>query len=204
MTSIRKFGCLALIAILSAQIASGQSSNGPQLLTVPAGTRIITLLRSPLNTTSAVAESGIYLESLEPVVIGNRVAIPAHSLIQGTVENDKRPGHFDRSSRLRFHFTTLIFPNNQVATIDAVLQSIPGSASYRKGDSAGTAGTVDQVEKTLPEISALAFTGALFGSVARTRIGGIWPGAGLGAPLGLGKVLLRRGDAIALHEGSRM
>jgi len=160
-------------------------------------------LRSPVHTTSAVPDSGVYLESLAPIVIDNQVAIPAHSLIQGTVETAKRPGHFDRNSRFRFHFTTVVFPNNHVEPIDAVLQSIPGT-DYRKTDSAGTTGTVDQVEKTLPDISTLAFAGALFGSVRHIGIGGFLPGAGLGIALGVGKVLLKRGDPIVLHEGTRM
>ena len=203
MISIRHFRCLAFLAVCSTRVASAQSSDAAPTLTVPAGTKIITVLRSPIHTTSAVSDSGVYLESLEPIVLDNHVAIPAHCLIQGTVNTNKRPGHFDRNARLRFHFTTLIFPSNQVATIDAVLQSIPGS-DYRKKNSGGTAGTVDQVEKSLPEISTLAFAGALFGSVRRTGIGGIWPGAGLGVALGLGKVLLSRGDPMLMREGTRM
>lgn len=203
MMMIRHSRSLAFVAILLAGNVWAQNFQAPQTLTVPAGTRILTVLRSPLHTTSAVPDSGIYLESLVPIVIDNHVAIPAHSLIQGTVETAKRPGHFDRNSRLRFHFTTLTFTNNQVSTIDAVLQSIPGT-DYRTKDSRGTAGTVDQAEKTLPEISTLAFTGALFGSVRHIGIGGALPGAGLGAALGVGKVLLKRGDAMILHEGTRM
>src|SRR2546429_360205 len=97
MTSIRHFRWLALIAILSAGVAWAQGPEASQTFTVPAGTRIITRLRSPLNTTSAVSESGVYLESIEPIVIDNHIAIPARSLIQGMVEADKRPGHLDRS-----------------------------------------------------------------------------------------------------------
>jgi hypothetical protein len=203
MIVIRHFRCLAFVAVLLPGGALAQNLQAPQTLVVPAGTRIITVLSSPLHTTSAVPDSGIYVESLVPIVIDNHVAIPAHSLIQGTVETAKRPGHFDRSSRLRFHFTTLIFPNNQVSTIDALLQSIPGS-NYRKKDPRGTAGTVDQVEKTLPDIGAFAAAGALFGTISRTGIGGLGPGAALGAGVGVGKVLLGRGDPIVLHEGTRM
>lgn len=203
MNFIRHFCWLAFVAVFVARVACAQNPEAPQSLTVPVGTRIITVLRSPVHTTSAVPDSGVYLESVVPIVVDNHVAIPAHSLIQGTVETAKRPGHFDRNSRFRFHFTTVVFPNNHVETIDAVLQSIPGT-DYRKKDSAGTTGTVDQVEKTLPGIGGLAFAGALFGSVRHIGIGGFLPGAGLGVALGVGKVLLTRGDPIVLHEGTRM
>lgn len=203
MTLIRHSRSLILVAIFLARIAWAQNSAAPQTLTVPAGTGIITVLRSPLHTTSAVPDSGVYLETLAPIVIDNHVAIPAHSMIQGTVETAKRPGHLDRNSWLRFHFTTLVFPNNHVSTINAVLQSIPGT-DYRKKDSRGTAGTVDQAEKTLPEITTLAFAGALFGSVRHIGIGGVLPGAALGAGLGVGKVLIKRGEPVILREGTRV
>jgi hypothetical protein len=203
MTPLRFSSGILFASVLLIVAGNAQTATESPATSLPAGTRIVARLRSPLNTTSAVPESGVYLESAEPVVIADRVVIPAHSLIQGEVEADKRPGHFDRSSHLRVHFTTLILPNNHVATIDGQLQSIPGSGNYRKKGQKGTAATVDQVEKTLPQVGGLAVAGAIIGSVRHFGIG-MFPGAGLGTALGLGRVLIRRGDEIWLPEGSRM
>src|SRR5262249_37129098 len=86
----------------------------PSAVAIPAGTRVLMVLKSPLHTTSGTAGSGIYLETLYPVIANNRVAIPAHTQVQGVIEADQRPGHVNRVSEFRFRFTTLIFPNNYV------------------------------------------------------------------------------------------
>src|ERR1700747_1843590 len=54
--------------------------------TVPSGTKVLLQLRSSLNTKSAKAGDGVYLTSSFPVVVGNRVMIPAGVFVQGTVD----------------------------------------------------------------------------------------------------------------------
>jgi hypothetical protein len=159
------------------------------------------VLKSPLHTTSGTAGSGLYLETLYPVVQGNRVVIPAHTQVQGVVEADKRSGHVNRVSEFRFRFTTLIFPNNAVAPIDGVLQSIPGAKNIRTHDKDGTLKPVNQTEKVVTPAAAGAVGGALIGAHRGFGIG-LLPGAGLGAALGLGAVLLKRGDEISLAPGT--
>ena len=51
--------------------------------TVPAGTKVLLQLRSSLNTKSAKPGDGVYLASTFPVVVGNRVMIPAGVLCAG-------------------------------------------------------------------------------------------------------------------------
>ncbi|HET8889914.1 MAG TPA: hypothetical protein VFQ41_13510 [Candidatus Angelobacter sp.] len=172
----------------------------PSTVTIPAGTRVLMVLKSPLHTTSGTAGSGLYLETLYPVVQGNRVVIPARTQVQGVVEADRRPGHVNRVSEFRFRFTTLIFPNNFVAPIDAVLQSIPGAKNIRTHDKDGTLKPVNQTEKVVTPAAASAVGGAIIGAHRGFGIG-LLPGAGLGAALGLGSVLLKRGDEINLPRG---
>jgi hypothetical protein len=173
----------------------------PSTVTIPAGTRVLMVLKSPLHTTSGTAGSGLYLETLYPVVQDNRVVIPAHTQVQGVVEADKRPGHVNRVSEFRFRFTTLIFPNNFVAPIDGVLQSIPGAKNIRTRDKDGTLKPVDQTEKVVTPAAVSAVGGAIIGAHRGFGIG-LLPGAGLGAALGLGSVLLKRGDEISLARGT--
>jgi hypothetical protein len=175
----------------------------PSTVTIPAGTRVLMVLTSPLHTTSGTAGSGLYLETLYPVIQGNRVVIPAHTLVQGVVEADRRPGHLNRVSEFRFHFTTLIFPNNYVAPIQGALQSIPGARNIRTRDEEGTLKPVDQTEKVVTPAVAGGVGGAIIGSHRAYGIG-LLPGAGLGAALGLGAVLLKRGDEISLPQGSNV
>ncbi|HEV8491435.1 MAG TPA: hypothetical protein VGR76_04160 [Candidatus Angelobacter sp.] len=179
------------------------TTTAPSTVTIPAGTRVLMVLKSPLHTTSGTAGSGLYLETLYPVIHGNRVVIPAHTQVQGVVEANKRPGHVNRVSEFRFRFTTLIFPNNAVAPIDGVLQSIPGAKNVRTHDKEGTLKPVDQTEKVVTPAAAGAVGGAIAGAHRGFGIG-LLPGAGLGAALGLGAVLLKRGDAISLAAGTNV
>jgi type IV secretion system protein VirB10 len=187
-----------LTETMAPQVAT---TTAPSTVTIPAGTRVLMVLKSPLHTTSGTAGSGLYLETLYPVVQGNRVVIPAHTQVQGLVEANKRPGHVNRVSEFRFRFTTLIFPNNFVAPIAGVLQSIPGAKNIRTHDKDGTLKPVDQAEKVVTPAAASAVAGAIIGAHRGFGIG-LLPGAGLGAALGLGAVLLKRGDEISLARGT--
>lgn len=179
------------------------TTTDPSTVTIPAGTRVLMVLKSPLHTTSGTAGSGLYLETLYPVVQGNGVVIPARTQVQGVVESDERPGHLKRTSEFRFHFTTLIFPNNLVVPINGVLQSIPGARNIRTHSNDRTLEPVDQAEKVITPVAASAVGGAIIGAHRAFGIG-LLPGTGLGAALGLGAVLLKRGDEINLPQGTRV
>jgi hypothetical protein len=179
------------------------TATDPSTVTIPAGTRVLMVLMSPLHTTSGTAGSGIYLETIYPIIQGNRIVIPAHTQVQGIVESDRRPGHVERTSEFRFRFTTFIFPNNYVAPIQGALQSIPGARNIRTVDKSGTLETVDQAEKVITPGAAGAVSGAIIGSNHNFGIG-LFRGAGLGAALGVGAVLLKRGDEISLAQGANV
>lgn len=189
-----------VLKTMAPQVAT---TTDPSTVTIPAGTRVLMVLKSPLHTTSGTAGSGLYLETLYPVVQGNGVVIPARTLVQGVVESDERPGHLKRTSEFRFRFTTLIFPNNLVVPINGVLQSIPGARNIRTREEDRKLEPVDQTEKVISPVAASAGGGAIIGSNRHIGIG-LLPGAGLGAALGLGAVLLKRGDEIYLPQGSRV
>jgi hypothetical protein len=185
-----------------ASVAAPQNTTDNGVV-IPRGTRVLMALTSPLHSTSGTAGSGVYLEVIAPVVQQDRVVIPAHTYVQGSVEGNRRPGHFNRSSEFRFRFSTMIFPNNSVAAIDGTLQSIPGAKTVRVRGDEGTLRTVDQPEKVLLPAAAGAVGGAIIGSVTRFGIGR-FAGAGLGAGIGIGDVLLQRGDDIDLRTGARV
>lgn len=187
-----------LLQTMAPQVAT---TTAPSTVAIPAGTRVLMVLKSPLHTTSGTAGSGLYLETLYPVVQGNGVVIPAHTQVQGVVEANERPGHLKRTSEFRFRFTTLIFPNNSVVPINGVLQSIPGARNIRTRANDRTLEPVDQTEKVITPTAASTVGGAIIGSHHAFGIG-LLPGAGLGAALGLGAVLLKRGDEINLPRGT--
>lgn len=179
-----------------------QKNVSADAFTIVPGTHVLMALVSPLHSTSGIEGSAIYLEVIAPVVQDSRVVIPFHTYVQGTVKGNRRPGHFRRTSEFHFSFTTMIFPNNHVAPVDAVLQSIPGSKITRTNPNGGLH-TVDQAEKVAVPFAAGAAIGTVIGSDTRFGIGK-FTGAGLGAGMGLASVLIHRGDAIDLPAGTRV
>ncbi|HKW74613.1 MAG TPA: hypothetical protein VJN64_03740 [Terriglobales bacterium] len=187
----------------SAPVSPTHSPSAGQPVTVPAGTHVMMALKSPLNSTSGTQGSAIYLETLYPVVQENKVVIPAHTLVQGMVTANKRPGHFQRVSEFSFQFKTMIFPNNSVVSIDGALHSIPGSGELRAQGKDGKLKPVDQFEAVIKPTVAGALIGGVIGSATRFGVGK-FVGAGLGAGFGLGSVLLNRGDEIRLNQGTNI
>ena len=184
-------------------------TTAPSAMAIPAGTRVLMVLKSPLHTTSGTAGSGVYLETLYPVMQGNKVVIPAHTFVEGVVEGNRRPGHLHRTSEFRFRFTNLVFSNNYVAPIQGVLQSIPGAPNVRTSDKEGNLQTVDQAEKVITPTAGSAVGGAIIGSEHRFGIGK-FTGAGLGAALrfaddvrgvGAGDDQRRRAAGVDGHRG---
>src|SRR5713226_521549 len=176
----------------------------PTAITIPAGTRVLMALTSPLHTTSATSGSGVYLATIYPIVASGRVVIPANSRVLGVVEQNRRPGRVKGRAQFRFRFNTLILPDNRVIPIAGIMQSLPGSGKNRTKGSKGTAEPVDQIDSDVYTIAAGACAGAFLG--ASLGFGGAAvgaaKGAGIGAGLGLAKVLFTRGDEIRLPTGT--
>lgn len=194
------FMVLSLICQAPTQ-TTAPASGGDAPITVPAGTRILLTLTSPLHTTSATSGSGVYSETAAAVIQDSHVVIPLRTQVQGVVESERRPGRAKGRAQFQLHFTTLIFPNNYVVPIDGALQSIPGSAKLRKQDQKGTIEPVDQIDKDVGTIVKPALIGGAVGSI-RSLGPGTFTGVGAGALAGLSKVLFTRGDAIQLRAGS--
>ncbi len=110
--------------------------------TVPAGTRVLLQLRSALNTKSARPGDGVYLASIFPVVVGDRVMIPAGVYVQGVVDRVQRAGHVKGRSQLDLHFTSMIFPNGSVVDIPGLVNNLPGASKQKVKDNGE--GTIEQ------------------------------------------------------------
>jgi hypothetical protein len=172
-------------------------------ITLPAGTHLLMKLISPVHTTSSTPGSGVYLETVFPVVQNDRVVIPELTRVIGTVADEKRPGRVQGRAQMRLHFTQLILPDNQVLPIAADLQSLPGSSRNRTVDREGTLEPVDQIDADVYTVAKTTGAGILVGSISHVGIG-VGHGALIGAGLGLAKVLFTRGNEISLPVGTRV
>jgi len=198
-----------IVALASTALAQNsgsfphERSLSPIPTTLPAGTRVLMCLTSPLHTTSARAGSGVYLETSWPVVQDGRVVIPAHSRVLGEVEHERRPGRVKGRAQFRFHFTSLILPDNRVLAIAGSLESLPGDEKVRTKGKEGTIEPVDQIDSDVYRIASGTIAGGLGGARTRTATGaGI--GMAIGGGLALAKTLFTRGDEIQLPTGTNV
>lgn len=177
---------------------------------VPAGTKVLLQLRSGINTKSAKQGDGVYLASAFPVVVGNRVMIPAGVYVQGTVDRVVRAGHVKGRSQLDMHFTSIIFPNGSVVEIPGIVNSVPGAQKQTvKDDGEGTIEQQGDKGRNAGEVAKIAIpTGGTVGSIGGLAgghpiAGGI---AGIGAGLAAAGLvsLFTRGADVNIASGTQV
>lgn len=177
---------------------------------VPAGTKVLLQLRSALNTRSAKPGDGVYLSSTFPVVVGNRVLIPAGVYVQGIVDRVQRAGRVKGKAQLDMHFTSIIFPNGSVVEIPGMVNSMPGSKNQViKNDGEGTVQQDSDKTRNAGTVAAIAIpTGAGVGEVGGALSGHPITGGLAGVGAGLATVglvsLFTRGADVNIDSGTQI
>jgi type IV secretion system protein VirB10 len=181
-----------------------------KIYTVPAGTKVLLQLRSAINSKSAKPGDGVYLASTFPVVVGNRVMIPAGVYVQGVVDRVERAGRVKGRAELDMHFTSIIFPNGSVVEVPGVVNSMPGAKDQTvKNDGEGTIEQASNKGRNAGRVAEVAIpTGGTIGTVGglgsgHPIAGGIaGVGAGLAA-MGLA-TLFTRGADVNIESGTQV
>ncbi|HXW13413.1 MAG TPA: hypothetical protein VEN79_02795 [Terriglobia bacterium] len=198
---------MALAAIAGAQAlntdrAASAAPAGPKEITIPAGTSVLLHLKSPINTKSARVGDSVYCETAFPVTQDNMLVIPPHTYVKGQITQVERPGRVKGRAEIQFHFNTLIFPDGYTVQLPGTLQDVPGSNNTTMSDEEGTVKANGEKAKDAGTVATTAGTGAAIGGLATDTIKGAGIGAGIGGAVGLGKVLLTRGQEIRLETGT--
>lgn len=185
----------------------GQPGNpAAQPVVVPAGTRILLALKSAVNTRSARVGDGVYLESTFPVVVGNRVVIPAGAYVQGQIDAVKPAGRMYHRAEVRMHFTTMILQNGSVVTIPGSLHDIPGQSDGRMKDDEGTVQANGKKGKDAGTIAQTTAEGAGIGGIAGAAAGeagrGLLLGGVAGAAAGLVYSMFTKSNEVAIPQGT--
>jgi type IV secretion system protein VirB10 len=192
--------------------AAGTPPASPEKKTyiVPAGTKVLLQLRSGINTKSAKQGDGVYLASTFPVVVGNRVMIPAGVYVQGMVDHVVRAGHVKGKSELDMHFTSIIFPNGTVVEIPGIVNSLPGAQKQTvKDDGEGTIEQNGDKGRNAGEVAKIAIpTGGTVGSIGGLAGGhplaGGLAGIGAGAAAAGLVALFTRGADVNIESGTQV
>jgi type IV secretion system protein VirB10 len=178
----------------------------PKTLEIPAGTKVLLTIRSAINTKTAQAGDGVYLQSSFPVIANGRAVIPAGVYVQGVVDSVERHIRIKGPAKLTMHFTSMIFPNGTVVEIPGQVNSLPGSNGPKvKGDE----GTVQQgsgvgdVAKAAGQGAAIgAGIGGISGGVDGHPIEGLGIGGAGGAVVGAAVSLFTHGNDISIPSGT--
>ena len=80
----------------------------PNLVTIPAGTKIPLSLKQAISTKNAREGDAVYAETAFPFVVDNRVIVPAGSYIQGKISRVERGGRMKGRAEILMHFTSMI------------------------------------------------------------------------------------------------
>jgi type IV secretion system protein VirB10 len=182
----------------------------PKTFTVPAGTKVLLQLRSAVNTKSAKPGDAVYLASTFPVVVGNRVMIPAGVYVQGTVDRVLRAGRVKGRAQLDMHFSSIIFPNGTVVEIPGMVNSLPGAKQQSVKDNGE--GTIEQASdkgRHAGEVAKIAIpTGGTIGSIGGLEGGHPIVGGLAGVAAGLATTgivaLFTRGADVDIANGTQV
>jgi hypothetical protein len=173
----------------------------PAKVRIPSGTVLPLVLHNGISTRSAKIGDPVYFETLFPVMIDGRVAIPAGSYVSGEVSDSKRPGRVKGRGELMIKLNTLILPNAYMVNLNAV----PSDASTGGNESVDPEGKVTGDSDKTSDVGTIAKTtaaGAGIGGLATQNAKGVGIGAAAGAAVGLMTVLLTRGPEAEMPRGT--
>ena len=212
--SVSSAACLAQQVDAAPDSAPGAAQAAvpvaPKTFVVPAGTKVLLQLRSSINTKSAKPGDGVYLASTFPVVVGNRVMIPAGVYVQGEVDRVQRAGRVKGKAQLDMHFTSIIFPNGSVVEIPGTVNSLPGAKQQSvKDDKEGTIEQDSDKTRNMGKVAEVSVpTGATVGAIGGLGSGHPLAGgiAGIGAGLATAGLvsLFTRGADVNIESGTQV
>jgi hypothetical protein len=173
----------------------------PARYVVPSGTRLPLILHNAVTTRNAKPCDPVYLETLFPVVIDNRILIPAGSYVQGEIQEARRPGRVKGTGEIRLRLNSMILPNGYAVDFNAVPTNA-GTGGNEATDSEGKIhGDTDKADDVGTILKSTGI-GAGVGGIATQSAKGAGIGAGAGAAVGLAAVLLTRGPELELPRGT--
>ena len=188
-------------ASLVSDPASNAAPASQGTYSVPSGTRLPLILHNAVTTRNAKPGDPVYLESLFPVVIDNRILIPAGSYIQGEILEARRPGKVKGTGEIRLRLNSMVLPNGYAVDFNAV----PTNAGTGGNESTDSEGKIHGDTDKGGDVGTVAKStgiGAAIGAIAGQGARGAGIGAGVGAAAGLAAVLLTRGPELELPRGT--
>jgi hypothetical protein len=175
-------------------IAKGQ-------LEIPAGTKVPLALKNAISTKTTREGDPVYAETVFPVVVNERVVIPAGTYVQGRITSSKRAGRVKGRAEVLMHFTTLIYPSGYTVVLPGALDSVPGAERTSMQGEEGTIRQNGQTGEKIGTVAGTAASGTMVGAVTGGGKGALI-GAAAGSAVGTAIALLSRGNDVRLDAGT--
>jgi type IV secretion system protein VirB10 len=174
--------------------------------TVIAGTRVPLSLINSVSTKHSVAGDRLYLQTVFPILVNNRIVIPPGSYVAGTVTEVKRPGRVKGRGELWVRFDSLTLPNGVTRDFRARVGGVDGLSNEELDKTEGKVKSEGNIGGDARTIGETAAAGASIGVIAGAATGhygmGTAIGGAAGAAAGMIGVLLSRGPDAVLAKGS--
>lgn len=182
---------------------NGDVKNAPaeNKLTIPAGTKILLVLKQSIWTKNAKENDPVYAATNFPVVVNGQTVIPVGTYVQGVISQIKRPGRLKGRAELLVHFTSMIYPSGYTVLLPGAVEGAPdvdGKIKDKEGSVEGAGGK----GKDAGTIATNAGTGAVIGGLASRSAKGVGVGGAAGAAVGLASVLFTRGPELKIENGT--
>lgn len=181
------------------------AASDPNVITIPAGTKIPLLLKQAISTKNAREGDAVYAETAFPFVVDERVIVPAGAYIQGKISHVERGGRLKGRAEILIHFTSMIYPSGYTVMLPGSVENTPGADNKSVKDSEGTIQQDKDTGKKIEEAAKGGVYGASGGALAgglSSGINGARIGAAAGAAAGIGWALLKRGNDVRLDVGT--
>jgi hypothetical protein len=178
-------------------------ANPPAELTIPAGTKFPVELKHAVSSKGTHEGDGVYAETTFPVVVNNRVVIPAGTYVQGKISHIQRGGHIKGRAEVLMHFTTLIYPSGYTVILPGSVENAPGVDKTSVGDEEGTIRSDSQTGQKVGTVATTAGTGAVVGGLSNGGKGALI-GAGVGGAVGTAIAMLTRGNDVKMDAGTTL
>lgn len=194
--------CLAC-GLAAAQANSAPATPDANPLTIPSGTKVPLALKQSVSTKNAREGDAVYAVTTFPVMINDRIVIPAGTYVQGRISNVKRGGRIKGRAEVLMHFSTLIYPSGYTVVLPGAVENVPGAEKTSMKDEEGTIRQDSQTGEKAKTVASAAGTGAVIGGLSNGVKGGLI-GAGIGGGIGTAIGMLSRGNDVRMDAGTTL
>lgn len=121
------FAAVLICTDLKQTTAQGSAERPAQaaaaIVALPAGSKLELALTRPVWAAKAKAGDPLYLQTVFPVTVGNRIGIPAGTYVQGTIDSIVAPTRKVDRAEIDVHFNQIIFADGYIVELTG-----PGSS----------------------------------------------------------------------------